>query len=87
MICLNNYLILKVIGITFKYLTGTPFCLAGIHLGILFTILTASSSQPPPIPLITFTSDIEPSFSVINCTYTVPDILFLIACLGYFIFL
>jgi len=45
-----------------------PFCFAGIQLGIFVITLTASSSQPPPMPLITVTSDIEPSFSTINCT-------------------
>lgn len=52
-----------------------PFCFAGIQLGIFDITLTASSSQPPPMPLKTLTSDIEPSFSIIICTNTVPDIL------------
>ena len=51
---------------------GAPFCMAGFHLGILSTTLTASSSQPNPIPCSTSMFATLPLTSTSKATTTRP---------------
>ena len=57
-ICIGSfyYPSLNRIGSLIRVRTGLPLCFPGSHLGAALTIFTASSSQPPPIPLKTSTS-------------------------------
>lgn len=67
---------LKTIG-RLKYTgTATPFCLPGIHLGILLITLIASLSQLGLIPLITSMLDISPVLLTTNRILTRPSVPF-----------
>jgi hypothetical protein len=64
---------LNTIGTTIRTKTGLPFWVPGLNAGALCNTLTASASQPLPIPLIAFTSVKEPSFPTTNSTSTRPS--------------
>ena len=57
---------LNVIGKIILTLTGLPLCLPGDHFFAFAITLTASSSQPAPIPLIAWTSVKVPSLPTTN---------------------
>ena len=63
---------LKLTGIVNFTRTGFPLCLAGVHLGIPDTILRASASKEGCASLSITGVDTEPSFSMMNCTKTLP---------------
>lgn len=73
----------KFIGSVNTARTGSPFFLAGCHLGMERTTRAASRPQPPPMSRRTFTLLTEPSSSTTNVTNTLPEIWLSFASWGY----
>ena len=66
------YCNLNTTGTVYFTRTAEPFCLPGLHLGILLTTREASRSSDGSTERTTLTSVIEPSRSTTNDTITRP---------------